>query len=133
MIPNEAVADVLERAADLYESEQYEWCAGYFTNWTDNGGVFVCATEALRLACGETLQTVSGRKTPRRMEDHDRVLYSRTLQELGFGTESNLVSWNDEATFIAKEGDLLTPKYIRTKAEVIELFKNKAKELRNES
>lgn len=47
------VADVLEKAADLYASEQVEWCAGSWTETIDDGKkLSVCASTAIGLAAG---------------------------------------------------------------------------------
>src|SRR4029079_10726712 len=58
MITNDRIAEALEKAADLYESEKVDWCQGnYVENAYDPEPVrlSVCASQALRMACGEEL------------------------------------------------------------------------------
>jgi len=56
MFSNSEVADVLEKAADLYESEKVEWCKNRWGEPSrgDDGQVWIsaCAATALGLAAG---------------------------------------------------------------------------------
>jgi len=141
MITNDRIAEALEKAADLYESEKVDWCQGnYVENAYDPEPVrlSVCASQALRMACGEELvwrETDMGHFWgPTRVSMNFQLFNAATLslglvdQNLGPSNgEGHLITWNDQSNgmYVAEER--------RTKQDVIDLFKNRAKELRNQS
>jgi hypothetical protein len=106
------IADVLERAADLYESGQYELHRGSFFN-NDQEAPGVCAIGALMLAAGSSLVT------------------GRLLHNL----QTTILYWDATEVVERKITGYLLPTWNdapgRTKQEVIDLFKETAKELRN--
>ena len=141
---NSRIADTLDKAADLYESETVDWCQGaYVENYSDPEPVrlSVCASQALRMACGEKLVwrgqeagEAPAAWVPARA-GMDFSLFKAATTSLGLvdpdtspvNGEGNLITWNDQTAgrYILQER--------RTKQDVIDLFKNKAKELRNQS
>lgn len=52
MATKSEIADVLERAADLYESDKADWCHGKWGGHNQDGSITVCASSALGLAAG---------------------------------------------------------------------------------
>jgi hypothetical protein len=46
------MAQVLEDAADLYQSEKVHWCQGAYVKWGEDPVLTVCATTALGMAAG---------------------------------------------------------------------------------
>lgn len=136
MISKDKVAEVLEAAADLYESEQYEWCQGAYFRGDFDIGISMCASQALRTACGERLYAVSEHTRAVRADTQhlDRPLLQAAFEELDLApygeeldrsAEGFLIAWNDDGW--------ASPDSRRTKQEVIDLFKDKAKELRNQA
>lgn len=147
MITKADMADVLEKAADLYEAEKYEWCEGAWFVERDNEclalgdpAISVCASTALGLACDLSLSSARDMENVYMMlrnvhvgltvpndipfqytkyflarEQVDRHLVMR------LGADADLPTWNDGG----HGRDV-------TKPEVIELFKEIAKDLRNE-
>jgi hypothetical protein len=138
---NAEIADVLEAAADIYESEKKEHCRG---DYITIDGLSVCASGALRLACGaEEMIDRLGRVTITSWEFNEVPGFRYTLFEAAVVAlfpqqskdmegypdpghpwqcaEDDLIGFNDGVCDIGSHD----------KAEIIELFKNKAKELRN--
>jgi hypothetical protein len=132
------VADVLEDAADLYESEQVDWCSGSWTR-DEARGLSVCASTALAMACDLPLP-VAMAAGGSNLRDGG---YQRIVRVAGFNsgavaeTElyiqarvvlddrmpkaiSSVVLWNDSLPWV--DG----------KQQVIEMFKETAKDLRNQ-
>lgn len=129
MPTNTEVATALEAAADLYESEKYDWCQGSYHQGGPDSGISLCASQALRMACGERLTLRSDDLTLSSTAVLlNRPLFQEAVRALGLGEppglaknyEGLLISWNDHQ-----------PK--DSKQEVIDLFKNTAKKLRNEA
>ena len=122
MLSDLEVADALDRAADLYESEQYDWCQGKYEDFQPSI-ISICASTALGLAvglprwCVNKVERAASRASPLE-EPYYRVRETvlRHIENQYFGP-SALPIWNDEKG--------------RTKQEVIDLFKDTAKELRN--
>lgn len=114
-----AVAEVLERAADLYESEQIDWCQGapYRISWGKK--LSACAMGALYLASGHNIQLENGSVAV----NDNGVLYASghsAARALGAFLDDDrwtVAGWNDAGR--------------RTKQEVIDAMKECAKELRN--
>lgn len=124
---NERVAEVLEKAADLYQSETVDWCQGSYVS-TRGGVISVCATQALIMACGGTVHLMDNNMATRDLDETDHLLVGEVLGSLNIGRSSEglmgeypLIEWNDDVI-----GG-------RTKQDVIDLFKNRAKELRNQA
>lgn len=149
MATKSEIADVLERAADMYESEQVEWCRGSWGGKQQDGGMTACASSALGLAAGITHAQVRdlemivatglvwgnnglGTKWER--------LYLATRRHVDHALGSVLPAWNDQQTtqysvdHTHKDYPLLTFKNVpsRSKEQVVQLFKELAKDLRNE-
>lgn len=128
MSTNDQIADTLDRAADLYESETVDWCQGAYVSVGPTNGLSVCASQALIMACGGTVQVLGDGYYERCLTGVDisyveLVMGALDLPEVDsftFGpqNEFRVINWNDK-------------KDVRTKQDVIDLFKNKAKELRN--
>lgn len=113
------MADILEKAADLYESEQVDWCQGEWA--TKKGGVLsVCAEGAIYLACGVEVRWLLNNTPYTSRELMGRGDY--VINHLSGVTRSRcskrLHVWNDTDPEV-------------TKSAVIELMKEQAKELRN--
>ena len=158
---NAEVADVLEKAADLYESEQIEWCQGNWQKETlrfpngsvthfhsgqgaamvlkDLGGVekiiSMCASGALARAVGIPVvwaQEIEGFEFRTLGTDERRFLYS-------LAREAVLKKLRGESTNPFRPGDPYLTNNIpqwndskaRSKQEVIDVFKETAKDLRN--
>lgn len=159
MATKSEIADVLERAADLYESEQVEWCRG---SWGASHAVITaCASSALGLAAGirqghammleDVLMTGRGVGGLGIVPQERLYLDTRSHVDQALGVR--LPTWNDQYTQTVKiEGDprvryvngafewageavprIITEQVpVRSKEQVIELFKTLAKDLRNE-
>jgi hypothetical protein len=156
MTTTEQMAQVLEDAAQLYEAEKVEWCAG---SWGDGekdgvGPLSVCASTALGMAAGlgwvMPAVLAEYRVTP--CTDRERLaedvgfatyqlgpesltwsrasdeLYRKTRQLVDKRQGEELPEFNDQEDW-DDAGLILTPR--RTKQEIIDLFKDTAKELRN--
>lgn len=140
-IPNAEVAQILEDAADLYESEQIEWCTGQWARSTPGvKKVSACAEGAILLACGYKWTSVFGHGTMlfdtdiRAKAAHDALL--DVVREVsGYHT---VYGWNDHAIgsreLINQDGLVVMgpPNASVAKAEVVEAMKEAAKGLRNE-
>jgi hypothetical protein len=98
----EEAARILEQGADAWESGTISWVQGAFGS-RDHG---VCADGMCRL------QILGGTIAPK------YAYYIHAMQALGSRAYNDVIGWND------------TPG--RTKEEVIELFKQAAKDLRNQ-
>ena len=119
------IADVLDEAADLYESERYDWCQGQAISYD---GLSICASQALAMACGMKIRTrnrcpVDGcthHVTVYNIQNFfDEDLYHQVRLTTDAALNSSLIMFND-ARGVG-----------RTKQDIIDLFKNTAKELRN--
>ena len=149
MITKTEMADVLEKAADLYEAEQYEWCAGdWFEEDVDGNTLTVCASTALAIACGAGVRYAqimesdyalgtgrwvdySGTYDIEGEAFKSRVLYLATREHVDKVLDQALPAWND-ATAPEDDGLVCFSSLTRNKAAVIEKFKEIAKDLRNE-
>ncbi len=127
MASSNEVADVLDAAADLYESERYDWCQGMAVS---KDGLSICASQALCMACGMELVAQSCHIDECSMPDHVTTvnetakfssdLYQQAVETLNPDSSRwSLVGFNDEQGVG------------RTKQDIIDLFKNTAKGLRN--
>jgi hypothetical protein len=147
MVTKAEMADVLEKAADLYESEQVEWCRQTWGGMVPGVGMTACASSALANAVGldhfyaqslelRVMAGISdGLSGPAR-------LYMKTRQHVDRALGQNLPAWNDEEKVVPV---LVGPVFkgsdsyavsravsLRSKEQVIDLFKELAKDLRNE-
>lgn len=140
-VPNADVAKVLEDAADLYESEQIEWCTG---KWADsrNGVISACAEGAILLARGYHWAEVFS--SGGRLIRDDLLItaaYNSLLNHLNEGGDRKLPTiyyWNDRVAgdrrrvkFANGSTTLTEPNRPKAKAQVIEAMKATAKDLRN--
>lgn len=113
------VAEVLEKAAELYESEQYEWCqrtlAQYDKESPSRELVSLCASGALAIASGywDGRETTNTDLTPVYQDAYNALKWAVLEKADGFTVEG----WNDRAN--------------RTKQEVIDTMKETAKGIRN--
>lgn len=133
MITNDQVAQVLEDAAELYESEKYDWCQGAYYNGSLNRGISMCASQALRIACGERfLSTSESTWFPKTsLLQLDVGLLGAAFRALSRALGSDSECINHEGVLVSWNDALGSPLIRRTKQEVVDLFKNTAKELRN--
>jgi hypothetical protein len=125
-------ADDLEAAADLLESETVEWCRGALYKCTkdNDGGVevtHVCAIGALNMAIGGLafLELPYGGYGPAEQRGWERRFYSASsvlndqlLKRLGQRVHQGIPYWNDYEAV--------------SRQEVIDLYKEAAKDLRNQ-
>jgi hypothetical protein len=123
-----AIADVIERAVDLYESEQIEWCQGGFFNANDSdlpSGhyqiISACAWGSLLLAATEGNVKEAWDLTCDRVKQVTDPAW----------TLANLAKMNLEAYLGVSEIPRYNDEWGRTKQEVIEAMKGTAKEPRN--
>lgn len=130
------IADVIERAVDILESERKEWCQGdYYRMSTNPDGtdkvLSVCALGAVRLALVEeqedrlwTFGQIDARGVPERQKEH--VVFNALLMNLP-PPDVDVDGWTAEWDGIHDYNDYPG----RTKEEVIEVMKATAKDLRN--
>lgn len=135
------IAEVLEKAADLYESETIEWCKG--SNFlTGPGKLSACAQGAINLAAG-TYRIAhaelyygghpSGeagwiaRPGPIDPDEWERCIErsNEVIRALGQDLRRQGQSYGSVPNFNDRD--------VRTKQEVIDAMKECAKELRNEA
>lgn len=129
-------ADLLERAADLYESERIEWCSGGWARPMFNGlgGQFHCAEGALLRAAGYTWIQVldatlgADQKNPAKIFS---LMRRPEIQQAIRAVNGHIVSKADGAAWLWNMNDGLNKK--SAKQHLIEAFKDAAKELRNGS
>jgi hypothetical protein len=129
-LSRDEVADILEKAADLYQAEQVEWCTNKWIT-TKAGRVTVCAGGAIALAAGvnvttfygaygsgDILETSLSRGEMAMDPNYEkfREVIDRTSAYLG----DPVPSWNDNR---------LTP---RSKSDVIDMFRRAAKDIRDD-
>ena len=155
MFSNSEVADVLEKAADLYESEKIEWCSGRWVghHLREDGSAMMsaCAATSLGMAAGlghdlvgliDTLVFKDGAT-----DEGVRRYVENTLDE-GFVSRTSVLNYTPrdvrlyaqargvvEERIIESYGGSTLPNFndsVRgSKTAVIELFKETAKDLRN--
>jgi hypothetical protein len=129
-LSRDEVADILEKAADLYQAEQVEWCTNQWIA-TKAGRLAVCAGGAIAIAAGVNVTTFyqaygssenivgsplsKGELAKDPNYEKFREVIDRTSAYLG----EPVPSWND---------DRLTPK---SKPEVIDMFRRAAKDIRD--
>jgi len=152
----EQMAQILEDAADLYQAEQVNWCAGAWykddngdsdgSNLKPGSALSVCASTALGMAAGlgvlvpEFLEDNGSRARPDLSTEEegwhwayvwteeDVQRYKNTRALLEGRLEQRLPEFNDAAERDVLDGEAVP---LRTKQEIIDLFKDTAKELRN--
>lgn len=143
MQPND-VAALLEKAADLYESEQIDWCKGAWGSLTRlkegsitsgwDTGQFHCAEGAILVAAGYTMREIIDAQTPnnghpnveRLVKDPGvREAYRAVAHHLGLMiNEDEPKIWNMNDRMDATEPG-------KAKQYLINVFKETAKDLRN--
>lgn len=132
-------ADLLERAADLYESEQIQWCK---VNWAtpyseDRSGQFHCAEGALLRAAGYSWKQVLDaqmKSSSAKKDDPDiiaRMMRLPKIQQAIRAVNGHTVHPQDNTAWLWDLNDRLTPD--TAKEALIQRFKEAAKELRNGS
>lgn len=126
---NERIADTLDKAADLYESGKVDWCQGAYVSVDGVGVLSVCASQALIMACGGTVQVLGNNGSYERSLGGVDIQYVDTVMgALGLPEAEFSGPWNERRVIVWNDKD-----DVRTKQDVIDLFKNKAKELRNQA
>lgn len=123
------IAEILEVAADLYESEQIEWCQTTFFNGRpgeeDTGDLFsACAWGAIVLAATESSEeafAITG--PPAEWYSPERELAWNAVEAAKRAVEVKL----------SRGLPYFNDYYARSKQEIINLFKETAKDLRNQS
>lgn len=146
-VPNADVAQVLEDAADLYESEKVEWCTGLWAKRQERTGVIsACAEGAILLARGYDWFAIWDRSAT--LFDRDLLAQAANvalLKEINRGSThlwTGVYTWNDQAiggrhkvkafdAFGHEVERVTAPIPHVAKAEVIEKMKQAAKNLRN--
>lgn len=127
------VAEVLEKAADLYESEQIDWCKGSWgaTISGNREGQFHCAEGAILRAAGYSMKDIIEAQRPIGPINGIELIVSNPLVEAAFGAVS--AHWGAPGTKLWRFNDqvLNADKPERAKQELIKVFKETAKELRN--
>lgn len=126
-LSRDEVADVLEKAADLYQAEQVEWCTNEWIT-TKAGKLSVCAGGAIALAAGVNAMTFyrayGGNETLSRTGelalDPNYDKFREVLDRTSFYLGGSVPSWNDNR---------LTP---RSKSDVIDMFRRVAKDIRDD-
>lgn len=117
VVTSDEVATALETAADRFESGQYGWIQG---NFTDNAGNY-CAVGALETVCSENAMEVAVprlKDTVLRLYPHvRRSVVAVGCPEPTWLHSSYITSWNDMRG--------------RTKDHVVEVLKEAAKDVRN--
>lgn len=125
-LSRDETADILEKAADLYQSEQVEWCTN---NWIQQekswSTVSVCAGGAIALAAGIDQRRFydtygsnfnDGAKL---LADPNYERFREVLDRVAAYLGEPVPSWNDNK---------LTPK---SKPEVIDMLRRAAKDIRD--
>lgn len=117
-VPLEQVAEILERAAENYEAEEVEWCRGALVKAPTALRVefSVCAWGALILADLQLRGEVINLRRLVGVSDRVVVTVAHIENRL---QHVLLASWNDQV--------------VKDKQEVIDLFKETAKDVRNAS
>lgn len=120
MYSNTEIADVLDRAADMYESEKVEWCQ---RSWGEKDratgqALSMCASTAIYAAAGfDMLMSGTAKDDARQSPQLGQAVEGHMLKYLGIHPGFGIPSWNDS--------------HVYTKQQVIDAFKDAAKELRN--
>lgn len=131
-------ADLLERAADLYESEQIQWCKGSWAALDLQSGQFHCAEGALLRAAGfswkQVLDAQAKSFSSEGKTDPDAIFHVMRLpqiQQAIRAIDGHVVRIEDGTAWLWGLNDHLTPD--TAKETLIQRFKEAAKELRNGS
>jgi hypothetical protein len=120
------VADVLEKAADLYESEEIDWCQRHNFDY-GRQRLSACAQGAIMLASGAYTQMPNG--VVNYIEGADGWNHDYELSITA--TRVLFLSINKKGPFPFSSVPQFNDTQGRTKQEVIEAMKECAKELRN--
>lgn len=129
---NQQVAQVLEDAARLYRDEKIQWCRKQWINFGTNAGhgetvMSMCAEGAIMKALNwedqdiaryQAVGSMGGGITSQQKASYWQVVGLVTRAATGEDFSTALHPWNDEVA--------------NDKQDVIDLFENVAKDLRNE-
>lgn len=136
------VAQVLEDAADLYESEQIEWCRGFWYRGAPGGPLSMCAEGALMRAAGFNTVDV------KRFQDSNQMETILALSPVGIGggyrklmgARAAITASLPDDKSLGKIGipywnDNMKPDEVdaNPKQVVIDKFREVAKDLRNQA
>jgi hypothetical protein len=132
-------ADLLERAADLYESEQIQWCKGnWATPYSENrSGQFHCAEGVLLRAAGFSWAQVMNAQAKLSSENEDdpdiiaHMMRLPQIQQAIRAVNGHVVTIEEDEAWLWHLNDRLAPD--TAKETLIQRFKEAAKELRNGS
>lgn len=132
-------ADLLERAADLYESEQIDWCRGSWgtsVNFNDSDtavhGQFHCAEGALLRAAGFSLEQIEASQRGVRLGEAAEVYELLATPVVRAGIEAvNGHLGHYVGRRLYHYNDQLGARF--AKQTLIQVFKETAKDLRNGS
>lgn len=147
MTTTEQMAQVLEDAAQLYQDEKVEWCSGTWGG-SDDSGLSVCAATAIGLASGlgwivpsileeytvNAASDLASMATGFRVSDVRNpyaMVWSAEADALYRATRSLLDGRLNEPVPEFNDAEDQDDNPVRTKQEIIDLFKDTAKELRN--
>lgn len=142
------LAEVLEKAADLYESETVDWCQGKWGRLdADTGVLSLCASSALAVACGLTQSEAEDLEAWIQFNNTDKSVavpagyrgiapqittYIRARQHLDQVLSERAVGAEAAHTGLIVTTPWWNDNHVTlTKAEVVETFKDVAKDLRN--
>lgn len=127
------VAQVLDDAADLYESEQIEWCKGsWYTDFKPGPGIItatgttisMCAEGALMKAAGLRDTTIAGYNATQRESllgqdgAEARNKFNAARSVVSAALTEPIPTWNDRSSTCDKQA-------------VIDVFREIAKDIRN--
>jgi hypothetical protein len=110
-------AEILEVTADKFESDEWGWIKGSFSelNYGEGPRYGYCLVGGLQEAAN--VEFGSYNKSPRLRQAIDAVALVLNFDSEAIGSAEVVFDWND--------------RYVRTKDEVIQTLKLAAKELRN--
>jgi hypothetical protein len=117
----EEMAEILEKAADLYESEQVDWCRRDWASLSRDGRLSVCAEGAIYLASGvkETTLLTDFPSLDEEASRRGSVVIGFLSRVTRLRSHLSLYAWNDSNA--------------ENKQAIVDLMKEQAKELRNVS
>lgn len=116
------VADILDKAADLYQAEEVDWCANDWIRQNQTGKISVCAGGAIALASGVDQQKFYASYydgSGNIVSDPSFYRFNVALNRLSEYLGEPVPSWNDNR---------LVPK---SKQDTIDMLKHAAKDLRD--
>lgn len=124
MSTKEEIADVLEAAADLYESGRMTWAMGTFPDWSKRG----CVMQAMTRATGEAYEAMYWTEPHDvHCQPSDRFLDARKALAEAIREGEPYLPVNEPGVVYA-HNDLR----LKSQAAAVDLLKHTAKDLRNQ-